>query len=42
MINNYKASGYLKIQLAMRINFISLLNINDFCTLHTKSDNIKI
>ena len=42
MINNYKANGYWKIQLAMKINFISFLDINGFCTLHTKSDNIKI
>ena len=42
MINNYKANGYCKIQLAMQINFISFLDINGFRTLHTKSDNIKI
>ena len=42
MINNHKANGDWKIQLAMRINFISSLDTNDFRTMHTKSDNVKI
>ena len=42
MINNHKANGDWKIQSAMRINFISSLDTNDFRTMHTKSDNIKI
>ena len=42
MINDHKASRYWKIQLTLRINFISFLNINDFCTVHTKSDNKKV
>ena len=39
--NNHKASGYWKIQLTLRINFISYLNINDFCTVHKKATTTK-
>ena len=42
MINNHNAHGEWKIQLAMRINFISSLDANEFCTMHKKSDNIVI
>ena len=41
MINNHKAHGELKIQLVMKINFISSLD-NEFCVMNTKSDNVKI
>ena len=41
MINNHKASGYWKIQLTLRINFISFLNTNDFCTVHKKATTTK-
>ena len=41
MINNHKAHGELKIQLVMKINFISSLD-NEFCVMYTKSDNVKI
>ena len=42
MIDNNKAHSEWKIQLIMRINFISSLDTNEFRTLHTKSNNIEI
>ena len=42
MIDNHKADGEWKIQLIMRINFISSLDTNEFRTMHTKSDNTEI
>ena len=42
MINNHKTHGEWKIQLIMRINFISSLDTDEFRTMHTKSDNIEI
>ena len=42
MINNYKAQGEWKIQLAMKIKFISSLDDNEFRMMYTKSDNVEI
>ena len=42
MINNHKTLGEWKIQLIMRINFVSSLDSNELRILHTKSDNIEI
>ena len=38
----YKAQGEWKIQLTTAINFISSKDSNETCTMHTKSNNIKI
>ena len=42
MINNHKTLGEWKIQLIMRINFISSLDTHEFRIMHTKSDNMEI
>ena len=42
MIDNHKAHNEWKIQLIMKTNFISFLDINDTRIMHTKSDNIEI
>ena len=42
MIDNHKAHGEWKIQLIMRINFISSLDTDEFRIMHTKSNNIEI
>ena len=42
MINNHKTHGEWKIQLIMRINFISSLDTGEFRIMHSKSDNVKI
>ena len=42
MINNHKAHGEWKIQLVMKINFISSLDDNEFRVMYTKSDNVEI
>ena len=42
MINNHKAHGEWKIQLVMKINFISSLDDNEFRVIYTKSDNVEI
>ena len=39
IINNHKKR---KMQLTMPINFISSKYLEETCTMHTKSDNIKI
>ena len=39
MKNNHKAHGELKIQLTIKINFISFLDTGEFRTMHLKSDN---
>ena len=41
-MDNYKAHSEWKIQLIMKNNFISSLDINDTRIMHTKSDNIEI
>ena len=42
MINNHKAHSEWKIQLALPINFVSSLDIDEFREMYTKSDNIEI
>ena len=42
MIDNHKAHSEWKIQLIMRIKFISSLDTNEFRIMHTKSNNIEI
>ena len=42
MIDNHKANKEWKIQLIMRIIFVSYLDTNEIHTMHTKSDNIEI
>ena len=42
MINNHKTHGEWKIQLIMRINFISSLDTGEFRIMHSKSNNVKI
>ena len=42
MIDNHKALGEWKIQLIMRIIFVSSLYINEIHIMHTKSDNIEL
>ena len=42
MIDNRKDRGKWKIQLTMKINFVSVLDNTQFPEMHTKSDNIEI
>ena len=42
MINNHKANGKWKIQLVMKIKFISSVDDNEFRVMYTKSDNVEI
>ena len=42
MINNHKTHGEWKIQLIMRIDFISSLDTGEFHTMHSKSNNVEI
>ena len=42
MIDNHKAHSEWKIQLVMKINFISSLGTDEFRKMHTASDNIEI
>ena len=42
MIDDYKSKGEWKIQITMRIIFISFIDKNETQVMHTKSDNIKI
>ena len=42
MIDNHKAHGEWKIQLVMKIIFISSLDTSEFREMHTKSNNIEI
>ena len=42
MIDNHKAHSEWKIQLIMRIKFISSLDINELHIMHTKSNNAEI
>ena len=42
MINNHKAQGEWKIQLVMKINFISSLGADEYREMYTKSDNVEI
>ena len=42
MIDNHKSHSKLKIQIIMRIIFVSSLDANEIHIMHTKSDNIEI
>ena len=42
MIDDYKSKGESKIQITMRILFISFIDKNETQVMHTKSDNVKI
>ena len=42
MIDNHKTRGEWKIQLIMRIIFVSFIDANETRVMHTKSDNIEI
>ena len=42
MIDNHKARGEWKIQLIVRIIFVSFVDSNETHVMHTKSDNIEI
>ena len=42
MIDNHKARVEWKIQLTIRIIFVSFTDANETCEMHTKSDNITI
>ena len=42
MINNKKAYGKWKIQLVMRIIFVSSSNTSELREMHTKSNNIRV
>ena len=42
MIDDYKSKGESKIQMAMRIIFISFIDKNETQVMHTKSDNVEI
>ena len=42
VIDNHKARGEWKIQLIMRIIFVSFIDANETRVMHTKSDNIEI
>ena len=42
MINDYKSKGEWKIQITMRIIFISFIDKNETQIMHTKGDNVEI
>ena len=42
MIDNYKSKGKWKIQIVMRMVFVSSIDRNETQVMHTKSDNVKI
>ena len=42
MIDDYKSKGELKIQITMKIIFISFIDNNETQVMHTKSDNVKV
>ena len=42
MIDDYKSKGEWKIQIVMRIIFVSFIDKNETQVMHTKSDNVKI
>ena len=41
MIDDYKSKGEWKIQITMRIIFISFIDKNETQVMHTKSDNVE-
>ena len=42
MIDDYKPKGEWKIQLVMRVIFVSFIDKNETQVMHTKGDNVKI
>ena len=42
MIDDHKSKGEWKIQLSMRIIFVSFIDSNETCEMHTKNGNIAI
>ena len=42
MIDDYKSKGEWKIQITMRIIFISCIDKNETQVMHTKTDNVEI
>ena len=42
MIDDYKSKGEWKIQITIRITFISFIDRNKTQVMHTKSDNVEI
>ena len=42
MTDNHKARGEWKIQLTMQIIFVSFIDANETCVMHTETDNIEI
>ena len=42
MIDDYKSKGEWKIQITVRIIFISFIDRNKTQVMHTKSDNVEI
>ena len=42
MVDNHKARGEWKIQLTMQVIFVSFIDANETCVMHTKTDNIEI
>ena len=42
MIDDYKPKGEWKIQLVMRVIFVSFIDKNETQVMHTKSDNVEI
>ena len=42
MINDNRKFGEWKVQLILKINFISSKNVNDVRDMHRKSDNVEI
>ena len=42
MIDDYESKGEWKIQITMRIIFISFIDKNETQLMHTKSDNVEI
>ena len=42
MINDFKSKGKWKIQITMRIIFVSFIDKNETQIMHTKSDNVEI
>ena len=42
MIDDYKSKGEWKIQLVMRVIFVSFIDKNETQVMYTKSDNVKI
>ena len=42
LIDDHKSKGEWKIQLSMRVIFVSFTNVNETRKMYSKSDNVKI